>query len=78
MKKSIYLFIAFACLFVANIKAEEIPFEKGTLKEATAKTQETKKILFVECYTTWCGPCKWMAKNTFSNDTIGKFFNELD
>lgn len=30
----------------------------------------------VDCYTLWCGPCRYMATNVFPNDTLGKFMNE--
>ena len=74
MKKSMYAFIAFIVLLSANLKAEEIPFEKGNLAAAMKKANDSKKILFVECYTTWCGPCKWMAKNVFTDNDVAKFY----
>lgn len=33
-------------------------------------------MIFVDAYTTWCGPCKWMAKNTFTDKSVGEFYNE--
>ncbi len=41
---------------------------------AQAKAQD--KLIFVDAYTTWCGPCKWMAKHTFTDEEVGKFYNE--
>lgn len=40
------------------------------------KAAEEKKLIFIDCYTTWCGPCKYMEKNIFTNDTVAKFYNE--
>lgn len=34
------------------------------------------KYIFLDCYTTWCGPCKAMDKNVFSNDTVASYFND--
>ena len=30
----------------------------------------------MDAYTTWCGPCKRMARDVFSNAEVGKFFNK--
>ncbi len=34
------------------------------------------KIIFIATYTTWCGPCKYMANEIFPNETVGRFYNE--
>ena len=41
---------------------------------AEAKAQN--KIIFVDGYTTWCGPCKMMDRKTFSDEMVGRLFNE--
>lgn len=41
-----------------------------------SKAQKEKKFIFVDCYATWCGPCKKMDREVYTNDTIGNFFNE--
>lgn len=33
------------------------------------------KLVFIDCYTTWCGPCKRLAANTFPDPQVGEFFN---
>jgi thiol-disulfide isomerase/thioredoxin len=38
-----------------------------------AKAQ--KKLIFVDIYTTWCGPCKEMDKKTFTESSVGDKFN---
>lgn len=43
----------------------------------TALTQAQKegKQLFVDCYTTWCGPCRMMTTQVFPLDTVGQYMN---
>lgn len=57
-----------------NIKGTQ--FFKGTFAQALAKAKQENKKLMVDCYTLWCGPCRYMATNVFPNDTLGKFMNE--
>jgi len=40
------------------------------------QAQIQEKVIFVDAYTTWCGPCKRMAKNVFTNTKVGDFFNQ--
>lgn len=40
------------------------------------RVKAENKLIFIDGYTTWCGPCKWMEKNVFTNDTVARFFNE--
>lgn len=59
-----------------SLQAQEIKFTEGSFAEIKAKAKAENKLIFVDAYATWCGPCKWMAKNVFTNDTVGKFYNE--
>ncbi|MES2587951.1 MAG: thioredoxin domain-containing protein [Bacteroidota bacterium] len=54
---------------------QSIQFEKGSFSEILAKAKKENKIIFIDAYTTWCGPCKWMAKNIFTNDKVAAYYN---
>ena len=76
MKKIV--FFLFAILGIATVSAQNgIRFEKesASLEKIFEKAKKENKIVFIDCYTTWCGPCKWMDKNVFTNDSVGDFFN---
>lgn len=78
--------ILLATLFVAatafrSMRASEpaetgIHFFNGSLKEAKAKAKKENKLIFIDCYTTWCGPCKKMAKSTFLSKEVGAYYNK--
>lgn len=51
-------------------------FFEGTLEAGLKEAQKTKKMVFVDAYTTWCGPCKMMNNGPFKDPEAGKFFNE--
>ena len=47
-----------------------------SLDEAVEAQKTTPKNLIIDVYTNWCGPCKLMDKNTFSNPEIVSYINE--
>jgi thiol-disulfide isomerase/thioredoxin len=76
MKK--HLFIACVLLaFTAAAQTEEgIRFEHGTWKETLARAKKENKLVMLDAFTSWCGPCKWMAKNVFPMKDVGDFYNK--
>jgi thiol-disulfide isomerase/thioredoxin len=71
------LVIALAAFFSFNtIHAQGIEFFHGTFAEAQAKAQKENKLIFMDAYAEWCGPCKKMAATVFKDDKVGKFFND--
>ena len=57
--------------------AQGVNFEPDgtTLAEAAAKAKKENKLVFVDCYTQWCGPCKKMARDIFPDAKVGEFMN---
>ncbi|NOQ73014.1 MAG: DUF255 domain-containing protein [Crocinitomix sp.] len=52
-----------------------IDFFHGTWQEALAVAQEENKLIFLDAFAAWCGPCKMMARTTFKDKEVGDFFN---
>lgn len=46
-----------------------------SMEDALAAQAENPKKIFVDMYTKWCGPCKLLDRNTFSNPDVAKFIN---
>jgi thiol-disulfide isomerase/thioredoxin len=72
--------ILVACLLglVFNVAAQErsISFEETKeWKKVINKAKKEKKLIFVDCYTDWCGPCKMLAANVFTRDEVADYFN---
>lgn len=73
--KRIYLIL---CLLICHLfgTGQGIVFFHGSYEEALKKAQKEDKQIFVDVYTSWCGPCKMMAKNVFSDESVGKYYNQ--
>lgn len=83
--KIILVLVSFCMLFGLESKAElqsdkkeksGIQFEHTSWQEILKKAKSENKLIFIDAYTTWCGPCKVMAKNVFTDDEVGVFFNQ--
>lgn len=61
---------------IESKKGKGILFFEGTWNEAIIKAKKEKKLIFLDTYTTWCGPCKRMEKSTFTDKDLGAYFNK--
>ncbi len=69
------LILVWISLSALCIQAQEINFFKGTFQEALVKAEKQNKLIFVDAYTTWCGPCKYMSKNVFTDKQVAAYYN---
>lgn len=73
MKKIITFLIL--CLPLFSL-AQGIKFEEGlTWEQIKQKAKTENKYIFVDCYATWCGPCKLMDTNVYSSKNVGELVN---
>ena len=79
MKKTSMKKIIIYCslfLFASQIFAEDgIQFSHGTWKEILSQAKKENKLVFIDVYTSWCGPCKKMVAEVFQRKEIGTLFN---
>lgn len=74
----IFLFFLFnfAPLSNPSLLAQGIEFFQGTFAEAVEKAKKEEKLIFMDAYAEWCGPCKRMAAAVFTDAKVGDFFNQ--
>lgn len=53
-----------------------ITFFEGTFNEALAQAEKDKKLVFLDIYAVWCGPCKRLKATTFKDPAVGEYFNK--
>lgn len=76
MKKTMLLTFLGVLLTLGGAHAQGIAFHEGDWAAALEKAKKEDKLIFMDCYTTWCGPCKMMAKSVFTDKSVGAFFND--
>ncbi|MCB6973890.1 MULTISPECIES: thioredoxin family protein [Butyricimonas] len=72
--KKIWYIIA-TCMMLQTGVFAQTNFEDLTLAEALEKAKIEKKLVFVDVYTSWCMPCKYMAMNVFPQNEMGEYMN---
>lgn len=72
MKKLLSTFFLLSSLFYFS---QGIAFENSDFKSILAKAKKENKLIFLDAYTSWCGPCKLMAKNIFTQKSVGDLYN---
>lgn len=65
-----------SALFIGVLAwAQGIKFEEGNFTSILAKAKKENKLIFVDAYASWCGPCKLMVKNIFPLKNVGDYYN---
>jgi len=75
MKKALYLFLLLPALSFAQSKGIRFA-AAGNWEEVVAQAKAEKKMIFIDAFTTWCGPCQYLSKEIFTKEEVGRFFNE--
>ncbi len=57
------------------LNAQGVSFENGGWEEVINKAKKENRLIFIDAYTTWCGPCKKMSRDVFTKDEVGNFYN---
>lgn len=72
MKK---IMMTFLCMVTALTVTAQTNFREMSLDQAVAAAKAEKKQVFVDVMTSWCGPCKMMARDVFPQKGLGDFMN---
>lgn len=53
-----------------------IKFKHLKLELAKKESLKSNKVIFIDAYTSWCGPCKKMAATSFQEEEVAEIYNE--
>lgn len=67
----IFFFLFSACFFAQD----GIKFENDTFQNILNKAKKENKLVFMDAYASWCGPCKLLERNVFPVKEVGDYYN---
>lgn len=71
-----HLMIIIQVFLVSSLIAQSgIKFTTGNWDAILAEAKANDKIIFMDAYATWCGPCKMMSKDVFPQKDVGEYYN---
>ncbi|WEK20220.1 MAG: thioredoxin family protein [Candidatus Pedobacter colombiensis] len=75
--KSLKVIVFGICLILLGHEgfSQGINFQHN-LEEAMKLARQENKMIFVDFYTSWCGPCKAMSADIFPQKSVGDFYND--
>ncbi len=74
MKKRIFLLLT-VCTLCTSLLSAQTEFRAITYQQALEAAKTEGKPVFIDFYTSWCGPCKMMAKKIFPLQNVGDYMN---
>ena len=72
--KQVKYFLALLALISIDGIAQEINWM--SLEDAISLQKKAPKKIMMDVYTTWCGPCKMLDRNTFHNQDVVDYVNQ--
>lgn len=70
------MLLGMLCCMGIQLFAQGIDFQHVSFSKALELAKAQNKMIFVDCYTSWCGPCKFMADSIFIQKKTGDYFNK--
>lgn len=74
--KQLFLALLFFAPIISTAQKIENKIKWVTIEEVQELIKEEPRKIFIDVYTTWCGPCKMMMANTFTNPDLIDYVNE--
>ncbi len=63
--------------FQTATQAQGIEFvHDKPFQEVLDMAKAQNRLVFMDCYTTWCGPCKRLSSMVFPDSAVGAYYNE--
>lgn len=75
MKKIFFLLLIISFSALSTFSQGILFEENHNLNDALLKAKSLNKLVFIDAYAVWCGPCKMMSRDIFPLKEVGDYFN---
>jgi thiol-disulfide isomerase/thioredoxin len=75
MKTYLYILMFLIGTQVSQALAQGMEFQHSSLAKVKEIAKAKNKLIFIDFYTDWCGPCKMMSSDVFPQKEVGDFYN---
>ena len=78
VNKMSFCFVMFiSVIYSCASQGKKVNFkEVEDLKATIEESKKSNKLIFIDFYADWCGPCRLMDKYVFANEDVANCFNE--
>ena len=70
------VFFSVICLILTMTVQAQTKFREISFDQAVSAAKSEGKFVFIDVMTSWCGPCKMMARDVFPQKKVGDFMND--
>lgn len=74
--KQVFVIISLLLASTSFVFAQGINFKHISYEEAVELANQENKLLFLDFYTEWCGPCKKLTAQSFPDEKVGAHYNQ--
>ena len=76
IKTNIFFLLLFVTTLILNAQVEFIEVETlEQMKAVQKKASDQMLMLYVDVYATWCGPCKMMDREVYTDPSVADYMN---
>jgi thiol-disulfide isomerase/thioredoxin len=72
--KNLITILVILCSCIVS-PAQDIQFSHENFATVSARAKKEKKLIFIDFYTVWCGPCRKMAAEVFKQPAVAELYN---